>query len=269
MRKWIGMMALVCGVLASVVAAHGAALVSPDEVDSVLPDPQQYKLDHSIDVAYSGMRAFMTQFSAYFTYTINQTTPGYRQTLYSNFLHGSYVASKKFFNFDPGPPIESGRSLDLLIAGIGFFVVETPVTNAFTRDGRLNIRSDGYLVTYGGHRILGNRGPIRVKSPKVYISPAGAVFDDGEWIDYLRIMTPINMAKTDTYNSVLFFTEPENLRAVEPQEFRLQPGYYEGANVPKSLGIGDTGRYVMPYYGSTDVIRRVVKSMRAGIRVGN
>ena len=75
----------------------------------------------------------------------------------------------------------TGRELDLAIEGPGFFAVLAPGGQiAYTRDGSLNVDSEGYLVTAGGLRLLGEDGPIQVGSAaNILIDPDGLVWIDG------------------------------------------------------------------------------------------
>ncbi|AJY10594.1 flagellar basal body rod protein FlgF [Burkholderia dolosa] len=59
----------------------------------------------------------------------------------------------------PGPMSETGRSLDVAIAGAGYLTVETDDGPAYTRAGHLSIDGDGAL-TVNGRPVLGDGGPI-------------------------------------------------------------------------------------------------------------
>ena len=50
--------------------------------------------------------------------------------------------------------------LDVAIDGKGFLVVQTPGGERYTRDGGLQINSQGQLVTAAGNPVLGTSGPI-------------------------------------------------------------------------------------------------------------
>lgn len=63
----------------------------------------------------------------------------------------------------PGPMSETGRPLDVAIAGAGFLTVETDDGPAYTRLGNLSIDGDGAL-TVNGRPVLGDGGPIVLPS---------------------------------------------------------------------------------------------------------
>ena len=59
-------------------------------------------------------------------------------------------------NFDTGTFVATGRDLDTMISGTGFFVVQDADKHPyFTRDGVFNIDSEGNLVTQNGMKVMG------------------------------------------------------------------------------------------------------------------
>jgi flagellar basal-body rod protein FlgF len=60
-----------------------------------------------------------------------------------------------------GGPIErTGNPLDTAIKGDGFFVVQTPAGERYTRNGAFSLNPQGQLVTSDGHLVMGESGPI-------------------------------------------------------------------------------------------------------------
>ena len=63
-------------------------------------------------------------------------------------------------NFTPGTFISTGRDLDCMISGTGFFVVQDSDGGMFyTRDGVFSIDSAGNVVTQRGMRVMGAKAP--------------------------------------------------------------------------------------------------------------
>ena len=59
-------------------------------------------------------------------------------------------------NFDNGTFVSSGRDLDTMISGTGFYVVQDADNHQyFTRDGIFNVDSAGNLVTQSGMKVMG------------------------------------------------------------------------------------------------------------------
>ena len=83
----------------------------------------------------------------------------------------------------------TGRTLDLGIAGPGFFVVETSDGPRYTRDGRFEADASGRLVTGDGDPLLSLAGgPISVDGDHVVVLPTGEVVVDGEARGTLQVV---------------------------------------------------------------------------------
>ncbi len=63
-------------------------------------------------------------------------------------------------DFRNGPVERTGNMLDVAIATDGFFAVETPAGERYTRNGSFQINAQGQLVTSEGQPVLGQNGPI-------------------------------------------------------------------------------------------------------------
>ena len=73
----------------------------------------------------------------------------------------SYVIDQStWHDFSQGPVQHTGNPLDLALDGRAFLAVETPRGERYTRNGALQINSQGELVTSEGRRVLGESGPI-------------------------------------------------------------------------------------------------------------
>jgi flagellar basal-body rod protein FlgF len=58
---------------------------------------------------------------------------------------------------------QTGSPLDIAIDGKGFFVVQTPRGERYTRNGALQVGSNGNLMTADGLPVLGDGGPITLQ----------------------------------------------------------------------------------------------------------
>jgi flagellar basal-body rod protein FlgF len=107
----------------------------------------------------------------------NVNTTGYKsdQSLFEEFLNSgahednfkgtdrrvSYVQDRGTYrDFTEGDLQQTGNPLDVAIDGQGFLAVQTAGGEEYTRDGNLQINSQGQLATVGGDIVLGNAGPI-------------------------------------------------------------------------------------------------------------
>jgi flagellar basal-body rod protein FlgF len=86
-----------------------------------------------------------------------------------------------------GSLIATGNPLDVAVAGIGFFEVQSADGVVYTRNGGFHETPAGLLVTAQGDAVLGEQGPITLPSGAVAISADGTVSVDGAVVDKLRV----------------------------------------------------------------------------------
>ena len=88
-----------------------------------------------------------------------------------------------------GPLHATGRPTDLALTGPGFFQVQAGERVLLTRDGSFHVSAEGLLVTRDGLPVLGQSGPIRLGSGPVTVGRGGEVFQGGQVIDRLALVT--------------------------------------------------------------------------------
>jgi flagellar basal-body rod protein FlgF len=136
--------------------------------------------------------------------------------IYTDFSEGSFKATSK--------------QTDLAIAGDGFFAVETPDGERYTRDGQFFVSQTGELVTADGYYVLGRNGRLHVGSGDFSVDGQGNVLVDGEARDSLRI---VQFEETDGLRK-----QGDNLYSVFAGEApaiasdcKVMQGYLESSNV--------------------------------------
>jgi flagellar basal body rod protein FlgG len=78
--------------------------------------------------------------------------------------------------------------MDIAIQGSGFFVVQTPQGERYTRNGHLVRGSDGTLATDEGDAVLGTDGPIKIDTGTVGVDADGTVRNAGSIAGKLKIV---------------------------------------------------------------------------------
>jgi flagellar basal-body rod protein FlgF len=77
----------------------------------------------------------------------------------------AYVEDRAaWHNLSAGPLLNTGNPLDVAIDGNAFLVVQSAGGQRYTRNGALQIRADGTLVTSAGDPVLGTGGPIQFQT---------------------------------------------------------------------------------------------------------
>ena len=95
-----------------------------------------------------------------------------------------------YTGFQQGALETTTSSTDFALEGDGFFAVETPEGERYTRDGAFNIDSLGYLVTNDGRYVLGADGQrLLIGSEDFSVDSLGNINADGTMAGRLRIVS--------------------------------------------------------------------------------
>ena len=88
-----------------------------------------------------------------------------------------------FTSFEQGAMKETSSDFDLAMDGKGFFTVATPWGERYTRNGSFFLGLEGFLETKEGYPVLGENGPIRVKSNNFQVDKEGRVWVNAVYPD--------------------------------------------------------------------------------------
>jgi flagellar basal-body rod protein FlgF len=141
-------------------------------------------MDRLIYTAGSGAKHILDRQATTANNLANVTTTGFRAQIDSfravpvvaegtlptrAFVVNSTVGS----DFSSGPLQSTGRDLDVALKGKGFIAVQMPDgTEAYTRNGALQMNENGLLTTTQGFTVAGEGGPISVP-PDVTVAIGG------------------------------------------------------------------------------------------------
>merc|ERR1712000_369405 len=98
------------------------------------------------------------------------------------------------FEVDPRPitgRVGLGVNLDVTLVGNGFFVIQTPSGERYTRNGNFVIDTESHLVTPDGYPVLGKNGPIEVRRSSgsaINITEEGDVIVNNQLVDQLQVV---------------------------------------------------------------------------------
>jgi flagellar basal-body rod protein FlgG len=126
----------------------------------------------------------------------------------------------------------TGNPLDVAVHNEGFFVVETPGGQRWTRGGAWRLSDDKRLADMDGNYVLGERGPIKIAGGEVQIDRHGYVSVDGRIIDRLLLERP-NAGVTLAHDEGTRFLRPdENQRqSIDVADRDIRQGAIEESNV--------------------------------------
>jgi len=137
-----------------------------------------------------------------------------------------------YTDFSQGTFTNTSERLDMAIKGDGFFVLESPTgeERVYTRNGNFSIDSEGYLSNKDGYRVLSDAGPIAVNSSDVEISSNGDVIVDSTPVSKIQVADFEDYSQLEKTSSTSF-TVPEGVEPVSSNDYELQQGYLEQANI--------------------------------------
>jgi flagellar basal-body rod protein FlgG len=125
----------------------------------------------------------------------------------------------------------TGRSLDAAINGPGFFVVETPAGQRFTRAGAFSVSPAGVLVGPTGMPVLGQGGTITLSSSRVAIGAGGEVMDDGRVVDTLRVVDLPKPYRLVKEGAGLYALANPEVQPTEAKGYEISGAALEASNV--------------------------------------
>jgi flagellar basal-body rod protein FlgF len=135
-------------------------------------------------------------------------------------------------DFSNGPLRQTDNPLDLAVVGDGFFVVQTPQGEVYTRNGNFTLDTQGKLVTQDGYSVMGASGEVQISGSDVRISEDGTITVDGTEADKIRLV------KFDDPTGLLkiggtYFSDEDDAMPMDvaPESVELRQGYLEGSNV--------------------------------------
>jgi flagellar basal-body rod protein FlgG len=88
-----------------------------------------------------------------------------------------------YTDFQQGEFKETGGDFDIALDGKGFFTVQTPWGERYTRNGAFHLGKEGFLETKEGYPVLGENGPLRVQANNFQVVKAGRVWINAEYAD--------------------------------------------------------------------------------------
>ena len=147
-----------------------------------------------------------------------------------------------FTDFQQGSFKPTGNNTDFALEGKGFFSVETPTGERYTRNGSFTIGVEGYLMTKEGFPVLGENGRIFLKdnefsinkNGEVWVRPIGKNEANPILLDRLKLVTFENDRFITKQGSSLYQSTPISGPAVSAEGHDrpvITQGFVEASNV--------------------------------------
>jgi flagellar basal-body rod protein FlgF len=206
-------------------------------------------MDKLIYTAMTGASQTMVRQAAVAHNLANVTSTGYRAQehrlravpIQSNALPTrAFVADATTFDdFTPGPMQHTGRVLDLSVQGQGWLALAMPDgSEAYTRNGSLELSANGVLQTRNGIPVQGDGGPITIPPDnEITIANDGTISvlqktgakNNPSAVGRLKLVDP--PAKDLVRGSDGLFRQKSGQPAPADPAVTVASGYLEGSNV--------------------------------------
>ncbi len=141
-----------------------------------------------------------------------------------------------YTDFEQGSFKQTSTHTDVALSGEGFFAVQTPQGERYTRNGNFLVGKEGILETKEGYPVLGENGYIHVADDRFVVNQDGMVYseNDMELIDRLKVVRFDNDRYLEKMGSSLYkdtnVTGPAYIAEGNERPQFLQ-GYIETSNV--------------------------------------
>jgi flagellar basal-body rod protein FlgF/flagellar basal-body rod protein FlgG len=213
-------------------------------------------MDSGYYAAMTGLVARTQALDIAATNLANAQTPGYRaeQEYFRSVLMGPDAQDSQLgrtvnnfgliggdrLNQGQGAIQQTGNPLDLAIEGEGFFLVQTPNGQRYTRDGGFHRTSQGQLVTEAGDPVLSSTGqPIPVPPGEVSVGVDGALSVAGGVVATVGLFT-FPQGTQLTPEGVNHYLAPEGVKPALSKNAAIHQGAIENANqgvIPGTLNL--------------------------------
>jgi flagellar basal-body rod protein FlgF len=195
-------------------------------------------------IALSRQRALFRQLELVANNVANATTSGYKadRMMFAEVVtrpergqRMSQVRDLAVYR-DPveGAFVRTGNAFDLAIKGRGgYFAVNTPAGERYTRDGGFTLDDTGRLVTAQGYEVQGEGGPIAVQPGEsdVIVGPDGTISSrDGGVVGKVRVVRFADERLLRKVANGLYASDLPPVNA-PPGEVKVLQGTIESSNV--------------------------------------
>jgi flagellar basal-body rod protein FlgF len=198
----------------------------------------------NVNATASSLQDLMQRYQTITTNLSNASTVGYKRRggSFSSVMDrqqagqdaAAGAAPRDAIDLTQGSLAATGDTLDLAIDGKGFFVIETPVGEMYTRCGSVRVNPGGRLVDSAGNSVAGEQGaivlPQSATSEDLSVGPDGSVSANGQILGRLKVVDFDDPGALHAVSATMF-RAPEGLAAKEAGTFSVKQGYREQSNV--------------------------------------
>ncbi len=202
--------------------------------------------DRILEIGEAGLESTDQRVKKLMDNMVNAEVPGYKKSeaVVRSFPLELEAASQRINSMKPqvegsfyssiqGALVKTDSQLDLALGTEGFFVLQGPWGEGYTRDGRFHLDKDGRLLSVSGNfPVIGQSGPIVVTPGAVVeFTQDGEIKVDDEIVDRIQVLKPEIKEELESLNGSIFKKKDVSAVLVEVENPRVIQGYVEASNV--------------------------------------
>ncbi len=147
----------------------------------------------------------------------------------------------------------TGSPYDLAINGSGYFVVQTPQGERYTRNGHFTLDGQGRLVTSGNYTVATDSGPLTIAPTDgtVSIAPDGTVSSKTAILGKIRIVDFSNPTRLRKEGASLYSSDESPIHGTG----EVQQGAIENSNVEPVIEIAQMIEVMRAYEAASGLMK--------------
>jgi len=215
-------------------------------------------MDKALFIAMSGAKQNMLAQRAHANNLANVNTTAFKEDFTqarSMPVYGETLPTRAYAmterpgtNFESGPLMQTGNSLDIAVKGEGWIGVQAEDgSEAYTRAGDLKVDVNGQLRTGAGLPVMGNGGPIALPPAAtvevgadgtISVIPLGSTAVGLEVVDRIRLVNPSSKDLEKGEDGLIHLKK--DVSAPPPDgSIKVESGFLEGSNVNAITSLTD------------------------------
>jgi len=238
-------------------------------------------MENTSYVALSRQSALWRQMEVVANNMANANTPAYKtqQMMFTDYLVKTKSANTPFgtkvaFVQDvgmlrdtrEGPLAQTGNSLDVAIHDDGYFVIDTPSGQRYSRSGHFSLDESGMMVTSDGYPVLQQSGQPIVFAPNeatITIAGDGTISTENGVIGRIKVVKFDNEQDLKQAGSGLYQTSDDPIAIDRP---KVVQGMLEQSNVQPVVEVTNMLSIMRNYEGVQKMVEsegdRITKAMK-------
>lgn len=170
-------------------------------------------------------------------------------------------------NMENGSIDQTGNTFDVALDGEGFFAVQTPNGEMYTRNGSFTLDNTGTLVDLNGNPVLTESGPVKFgsKDTGIAIAQSGAMSTDSGGKGRLKVVE-FEDPQVLAHAGDNYFSAPPGAVSAAAVDTRVVQGAVERSNVNGMVQMSNMIRITRAYQTIANIMQRQDELRTAAIQ---